>query len=87
MYRTKGKEGSGMEKFIPREKLSKKKKRELDRTRRGSWGGLRPVTRREENPKAYNRRKAQRREEDEFAFAHSFFRGQRVLSKCGSAVI
>ena len=48
-----------MEKFIPYEKLSKKKQRELDLRRRGSWGGLNPVTRRPKNPKAYDRRKAQ----------------------------
>ena len=48
-----------MEKFIPYEKLSKKKKRELDAQRRGSWHGVNPVTRKSENPKAYNRRKAQ----------------------------
>ena len=53
-----------MEKFIPYHKLSKKKRRELDRLRRGSWGALSPVTRRSENPKAYNRRKA-RKQEDE----------------------
>ena len=50
-----------MERFIPYEKLSKKKKRELDAMKRGSWGGLNPVTRRPENPKAYNRKKAQGR--------------------------
>ncbi len=49
-----------MEKFIPYEKLSKKKKRELDKARRGGWGALNPVTRRSENPKAYNRQKARR---------------------------
>ena len=46
-----------MDKFIPYEKLSKKKKRELDAARRGSWGGLSPVTRRPEDPKAYKRKK------------------------------
>ncbi len=45
-----------MEKFIPYEKLSKKKKRELDRKRRVEWN-MNPVTRRPENPKAYKRRK------------------------------
>ncbi len=50
-----------MEKYIPFEKLSKKKQRELNVQRRGSWGGLNPVTRRPPNPKAYNRKKAQRR--------------------------
>lgn len=42
-----------MEKFIPYEKLSKKKQRELDAKRRGSWGMLNPVTRKPENHKAY----------------------------------
>ena len=45
-----------MEKFIPFEKLSKKKQRQLNAQRRGSWGSLSPVTRRSENPKAYNRK-------------------------------
>ncbi len=48
-----------MERFIPYEKLSKKKKRELDLKRRGGWGGLNPVTRKPANPKAYDRKKAQ----------------------------
>lgn len=53
-----------MEKFIPYEKLSKKKQRELDRKRRGTWGALNPVTRKQENPKAYNRQKARKRSFD-----------------------
>lgn len=48
-----------MEKFIPYEKLSRKKQREINAMRRGSWGGLNPVTRKPANPKAYNRKKAQ----------------------------
>ncbi len=52
-----------MDKFIPYEKLSKKKKRELDKTRRGTWT-LNPVTRRPENPKAYNRRTARKWKDD-----------------------
>ena len=44
-----------MEKFIPYEKLSKKRKRELDLKKRGSWGGLNPVTRKPRNPTAYDR--------------------------------
>ena len=44
-------------KFVPYGKLSKKKKRELNRARRGGWGGMSPVTRRGENPKAYKRKK------------------------------
>ena len=31
--------------FIPYEKLSKKKKRELDNARRSTWGALSPVNR------------------------------------------
>jgi hypothetical protein len=49
-----------MEKFIPYEKLSKKKQRKLTAARRGSWGALNPVTRKPENPKAYNRKKARK---------------------------
>ncbi|MBR4953084.1 MAG: hypothetical protein IKZ30_01060 [Oscillospiraceae bacterium] len=48
-----------MEKFIPYEKLSKKEKRRLDSAKRGTWGQLNPVTRKSENPKAYNRKKTQ----------------------------
>ena len=47
-----------MEKFIPYEKLSKKKQRERNKEKRGSWGALNPVTRKSENAKAYNRKKA-----------------------------
>lgn len=49
-----------MEKFIPYEKLSKKAKRELDQKKRKSWNGINPVTRKPQNPKTYNRRKAQK---------------------------
>ena len=41
------------------EKLSKKKKRELYAGKRTIWAII-PVTRKSENPKAYNRRKAQK---------------------------
>lgn len=44
-----------MSSFVPYEKLSKKKKRELDRQRRNVWG-ISPITRRPENPKAYKRK-------------------------------
>ena len=55
-----------MEKFIPYDKLSKKAKRERDARRRGTWGGLSPVTRKPPNPKAYDRNKAKRRKYDDF---------------------
>ena len=47
-----------MEKLVPYEKLSKKKQKEWNILRRNTWGELNPVTRKPENPKAYNRRKA-----------------------------
>lgn len=52
-----------MEKFIPYEKLSKKKKRELDARRRNVWL-ISPVTRKPADSKAYNRKKAQKRTYD-----------------------
>lgn len=48
-----------MTKFVPYEKMSKKQKRRLDEQRRATWGEINPVTRKSDNPKAYNRRKAQ----------------------------
>jgi|GEM_PF-331498 len=53
-----------MEKFIPFEKLSKKEQQKRNDARRGSWHGLNPVTRKPDNAKAYNRRKAQKWSED-----------------------
>ena len=49
-----------MDKFIPFEKLSKKKKRALNAARRGTWGAINPVTRKPKNPKAYDRQKTRR---------------------------
>ena len=49
----------GMEKFIPYEKLSKKEKRKMDLAKRQTWGDLNPVTRKPQNSKAYNRKRAQ----------------------------
>ena len=73
-----------MEKFIPYEKLSKKKQRELDAQRRGSWGGLNPVTRKPENPRAYNRRKAQNWKKDSgsepFCYAVFCFAGAQTMT-------
>lgn len=53
-----------MEKFIPFEKLSKKKQREINQRKRSNWGAINPVTRKSENPKAYNRKKAQKWSDD-----------------------
>lgn len=48
-----------MVKFILYEKLSKKEKRKIDQAKRQTWGELNPVTRKPENSKAYNRKRAQ----------------------------
>ena len=53
-----------MDRFIPREKLSKKKKRELAAARRVRWERS-PVTRRPAHPKAYDRRKARKEAQDD----------------------
>ncbi|MBP1577391.1 MAG: hypothetical protein J6C75_02800 [Oscillospiraceae bacterium] len=49
-----------MEKFIPFEKLSKKKQRELNAKQRGSWYGINPVTRVVPSGKAYDRNRMKR---------------------------
>ena len=46
-----------MEKFVPFEKLSKRKQRELNKQKRTTWGGLDPTTRKPDNSRAYNRSK------------------------------
>lgn len=66
-----------MGKFIPREKLSKKARKTLDRKKRVTWGTLNPTTRKPENPKAYQRKKVQPEEDDlprvePFNFIRSF---------------
>ena len=55
--------GDPMEKFIPYEKLSKKKQRELNAARRGTWT-INPVTRKPANLKAYNRKTARTWKDD-----------------------
>jgi hypothetical protein len=60
-----------MKKFVTYEKLSKQKKRELDKRKRGTWGPMSPVTRRPRDPKAYVRKKT-RENRDEPLNAGSF---------------
>ena len=54
-----------MEKFIPYAKLPKRVKRTIDRRKRGTWHGLNPVTRKPPDPKAYDRKKARKRSQDD----------------------
>lgn len=48
-----------MDKFIAREKMSKKARKELDSARRAVWG-ISPVTRRAPDKKKYDRKKLSR---------------------------
>lgn len=61
-----------MEKHIPFEKLSKKKQKELNANKRGTWYGINPVTRKAKNGKAYDRKKARKWSGDlpDRAFCH-----------------
>ena len=54
-----------MEKFVSYEKLSKKKKRQINARKRKSWQGTSPVTRRAENKRKYNRKKIKARLSDD----------------------
>ena len=49
--------GIELKKYTPYAKLSKKQKRALDQQKRVTWR-ISPITRRPENPKAYQRKKA-----------------------------
>ena len=52
------------DKFIPKEKFSKKKRRELDNQKHNSWGEIKPVTRRVESKKGYNRQREKSKTRD-----------------------
>jgi hypothetical protein len=64
ILRTQYERRPAMEKFVPIEKRTKKTQREIHAGRRGTWGGLNPVTRKPENPKAYSRKKARKWSDD-----------------------
>ena len=53
-----------MIKFTPFEKLSKRNQRALNQKRRNVWGGMNPVTRKPPNPKAYDRSKTRKWNDD-----------------------
>jgi len=64
-----------MNKFVPYDKLSKKKKKELNAEKRTVWF-MDPVTRKSENPRAYNRRKALRTLNDSGSERSAFSRNK-----------
>ena len=49
------------QKFIPLEKLSKRKQKEHHAMQRRDWGNFNPITKKAENGKAYNRKKSKQR--------------------------
>ncbi|MBQ7543299.1 MAG: hypothetical protein IJT44_13520 [Clostridia bacterium] len=62
-----------MNKYVPFEKLSKKKQKELNAKRRVTWGNINPITRKPDNPKAYNRQKARRSSQQDYNTVPSVF--------------
>lgn len=66
-----------MNRFIPREKLSKKARKQLDSTRRVTWS-FSPVTRRANDKKKYGRRKSHDRYDATWDF--SFWNWQTVTA-------
>lgn len=74
--------------IIPYEKLSKKRRREIDNERRGDWGDINPVTKRPERPDAYKRhevkrntRKQARRWQEDASGGLSFRAGYAVITR------
>ncbi len=49
-----------MNRFLPREKMGKRQKRELDRAKRITWDGMNPVTRTAPSKTAYSRKQSPR---------------------------
>lgn len=61
-----------MKKFVPYEKLSKRKKREMNKKKRSDWGTINPITRKSKSAKAYSRKNPDR--DQDFYFPHDGFR-------------
>ncbi len=55
-----------MAKFVSREKLSKKARKELDNQKRTTWT-FSPVTKKVESKKLYNRKRAQHLNRDDYS--------------------
>ena len=72
-----------MDKFIPFDKLSKREQRELMAKKRRTWGSIRPVTRKPDNPKAYKRDKARKWSDDSSADVSFCFPEKRGGMKSG----
>ncbi|MPN34487.1 hypothetical protein SDC9_181981 [bioreactor metagenome] len=70
-----------MKRFIPKDKLCKKAKRELDRARRNTWGAVNPITRRTESKTVYNRKKIrlERNDSDTAEFFYIYYQLNRSI--------
>lgn len=66
-----------MKQFVPVEKLSKSRQREIHRKRRGSWGAISPITRKSPSPRAYRRKKVHGGDAEEQSRS-GFFVGHEV---------
>ena len=55
-----------MDKFISKEKLSKRAQRELASAKRNTWGSFNPVTRKAESKKVYNRKRVRLERNDSY---------------------
>lgn len=49
--------GGIMERFVEYEKLSKKKQKEINNAKRGTWGNIKPVTKVKPSAKVYDRKR------------------------------
>ena len=61
-----------MKRFIPREKLGKKARKQLDSERRATWT-FSPVTKKVDSKKLYNRRKKSHDRYDDYGMGFSLF--------------
>ena len=60
-----------MKKFIPKEKLGKKARRQLDSEQRATWA-CSPVTKKVESKRLYNRKKKAHDRYDDYGMSSSF---------------
>lgn len=75
-----------MKKFVPYEKMSKKQRRELDAKARTTWGDMSPVTRKPENSRAYNRKKAQNWKNDSGTVLFVCWKNKTAGLRCSSVL-
>lgn len=73
-----------MKQYIAYDKMSKKQKRDIDRKRRGNWGGLKPTTRVVPNKTIYNRKQALQWKTDDHAGLLFFAACEKPGSKTAS---